>query len=86
MVELLLAQGADPSLRDSVGFRPLDHAAVTFSMLGSLGCGAELCQQLNQAMRWQARRQALLIRCKGDREHLVGKLAEELFRRVMWFL
>lgn len=85
VVDLLLAKGADPSLRDSAGFQPLDHAEVP--MLWSSTSGeAQLCQQLRRAMRWQARRQAFLIRCKGDSQDLIKKLPDAIFRALIRFV
>jgi ankyrin repeat protein len=85
VVDLLLAKGADPSLRDYHGFQPLDHAEVP--MLWSSGSGeTELCQQLRRAIRWQARRQAFLIRCKGDGQDLIKKLPDAIFRALIRFV
>jgi len=87
VVQVLLAWGADPSLRDFAGLRSLDHAALPFSIMGCQGSGStKLYQQLSRAMRWQARRQALLIRCNGDSEGLVAKLPEDLFQTVVRFV
>jgi hypothetical protein len=85
VVDALLAKGADPSLRDMVGFQPIDHATVP--MLWSMGSGeTKHCQQLRRAIRWQARRQAFLIRCKGDSQDLITKLPDAIFRALVRFV
>eukprot|EP00930_Biecheleria_cincta_P085991 TRINITY_DN75362_c0_g1_i1.p1 TRINITY_DN75362_c0_g1~~TRINITY_DN75362_c0_g1_i1.p1 ORF type:complete len:308 (+),score=53.10 TRINITY_DN75362_c0_g1_i1:125-1048(+) len=85
VVNLLLAKGADPSLRDYAGNQPLDHAEVPLLWSSNSG-DTELCQQLRRAIRWQSRRHAFLIRCKGDSQDLITKLPDTIFRSLIRFV
>eukprot|EP00930_Biecheleria_cincta_P095985 TRINITY_DN8786_c0_g2_i1.p1 TRINITY_DN8786_c0_g2~~TRINITY_DN8786_c0_g2_i1.p1 ORF type:complete len:365 (-),score=77.77 TRINITY_DN8786_c0_g2_i1:425-1429(-) len=87
IVALLLARGSDASLRDRAGLQPVDLVVASFPMVWSQGSGeTKVCLQLRRAARWQARRQAFLIRCKGDSIALVAMLPDVIFKTLVRFL
>lgn len=92
VVKILLAHGADPTLRDHSGFRASAEAADAGSICSFDGCPArtELRERLLRAERWWTRRPALLARYgttpPSGPPNIICRLPTGIFQAVVCFL
>lgn len=89
VVEILLANGANPTSRDASGLKPSEQAADTASMCSfdSSPVRSVLRDRLLCAERWWMRRPAMLARHgHGEPRTIIRRLPDEIFQAVVRFL
>jgi len=85
VVQVLLAHGANPCIRDQRGLLASDYARATGAIptMNIHAPSSNLVACLERAERWAARRTALLARTRGDREHVLCRLPLDVFQAVV---